>query len=126
MLFRSYYKDSIAAWSQLFDYGYNNQRVMDGWQNAGIWFGINTAVVLVIGLLFFLLTRGKNCINRDITFWQSQKVAYWASITPALLALCFGFTKPVYAQYAFLFFMLIRGIWMISNTLNPKVVEEEK
>jgi len=89
------------------------------WQTGLIVLGINYAVTLFMGLMIFILTRGKANPFRIYTFWESQKIAYWSTISPAVLALAVGFLVSNFAQVAFAMLVGIRVMWMAMKTLKP-------
>ena len=115
------YKNGVLDnWKEFFDKSYlNNKRTML-WSTTGILLGVNAAIVLFMGLMLFLLTRGKtNNWKGVITFWNSQKAAYWASLAPAILSVGLGFLMSSFAQIAFVLLMGMRAMWMVMRQLAP-------
>jgi len=69
--------------------------------------------------MIFILTRGKRNPFRIYTFWETQKISYWASFTPSLLALIFGFIFTEYAVMIFVMLIGVRIMWMSMKSLKP-------
>ena len=103
----------------LINASYETDKIAGTWQYTGIFAAIDLGLVLLFGLLMFLMTRGKKNPFRIYTFWETQKMAYWASFTPSLIAMILGFWLT---QYSFIFFMFAYGMrmmWMSMRSLRP-------
>lgn len=109
-----------SNWMKFYDQSYINSRAYQTWSISGIMLAINAALTLMMGLLVFILTRGKNNPFRIYTFWESQKIAYWASLSPAVIAMIVGFISSTYGMMAFIMLMGIRIMWMSMKTLRPQ------
>ncbi len=110
---------SFNLWKDFFYSSYITNRNTATWQTSLLMLGIDALLILFMGLMVFILTRGKKNPFRIITFWETQKIAYWASFTPALLALILGF---IFSSYAVMIFILILGVrimWMSMKSLRP-------
>lgn len=106
-------------WKVIYDRVYDNNRIRNAWMNTLLMLGINAALVFFMGLMVFILTRGKNNPFRIYTFWESQKVSFWAANTPALLTCGFGFLFTNFAQVLFALLLGIRVMWLTMKTLGP-------
>ncbi len=111
----------IQAWSSFLNNGYSSTRVLLAWQYSGIMFSICVGMEFLMGLLIFIMTRGKNNPFRIYTFWDSQKIGYFASFSPALLGLL-SFIPMFSGMTMFLFPMLyiLRVTWMSMRSLRPQ------
>ena len=56
-----------------------------------LYWGIYVGLTLFLGLLIFLLTRGKRNFNNYLKWYQCLSIAAWASFTPGVLAMILGF-----------------------------------
>lgn len=115
------YRAKVAnSWKQVFAAGWDETRISMGWQYTGICFAINVGTTFLLGLMVFLMTRGKNNPFRTYTFWDAQKIAYFASLTPAILSLL-GFIQLFAALNMFLYMLLfgLRIMWMSTKSLRP-------
>lgn len=108
---------------------YTTQKIHATWVSTGILAAINTGVILLMGLILFLVTRGKKNPYRVITFWQNQKIAYWAAPAPAILALAFGFlfgrTNSTVGMFLFLFMFGMRIMWLSMKSFSGDTREEK-
>ena len=74
---------------------------------------------MIFGLVVFLLTRGKRNPFRVYTFWETQKIAYWAGVAPALLSLALGFLLTQFSLMLFIFLFGMRLMWLSMKTMRP-------
>lgn len=111
----------IDAWCNFLENGYSSTRIVLGWQYTGIMFAISAGIILLMGLLIFIMTRGKNNPFRIYTFWECQKIGYYASLCPALLGLL-AFIPAFSGMTMFLFPMMyiLRITWMSMRSLRPQ------
>ena len=86
--------------------------------NTTVYFGVYLGLVLLLGLLIFALTRGKNNPNRYLKWYQCQFIMYWSCFAPGLLAMVFGFLLTQYAMMFFIVFMGLRSMWMSMRQLS--------
>ena len=80
---------------------------------------MNAVIVLIFGGTLFLMTRGKNNPNKHFKFVETLKLAFFASLAPAILTLVAGFIWTQYASFAFVALMSIRLMWLSMKTLRP-------
>jgi hypothetical protein len=100
---------------------YINNRTTLMWVQTGMVAGINAGILILMGLVMFLMTRGKNNPNRVIKWYQCYGMAAWAAPSPALLTLIMGFILPSYAVMYFVLFYGFRIMWMSMKQLRPAV-----
>ena len=72
-----------------------------------------------MGLMLWLLTRGKNNPNRNLTIWVGVKISWWIDFTPGLLAMILGFVWSAAAGLAYIVLMGLRTMWLSMRSLNP-------
>ena len=118
--YATYISEATAAWTGLFNAAWNDTRLATAYSQTGIWMAIYAGTVIVLGLLIFLLTRGKNNPFNVYTFWDGEKIAGWATVTPAILALVLGFIFKNFAQLFFLILFALRILWMTFRSLRPQ------
>src|SRR5574344_2293946 len=85
---------------------YIDNRYSVTWIQTGIILAVNVGVVALMGLVIFLMTRGKNNPNRSIKFHQCYGMAAWAALTPGLIALILGF---MFTGYEIMLFVVTYG-----------------
>lgn len=114
------YRDAVyTKWNELYDEIYYRSKLIAIRDSTLIMLGVDSLLIFFMGLMIFILTRGKNNPLRIYTFWESQKIAYWAALAPAVLALLLGFILPQYAIMLFVMLIGIRIMWMSMKSLRP-------
>ena len=81
--------------------------------------GVYALLVVFMGLMIFLLTRGKKNPMNYLTFWVCVKTTMWAALAPGLLAMILGF---ILSQWATMFFIILFGMrtmWLSMKQLRP-------
>jgi len=114
------YRSAVSdRWNVFYDDIYYNTKMVTARNSTLIMLGVDALLIFFMGLMVFILTRGKQNPFRIYTFWETQKISYWASFTPSLLALIFGF---IFTQYAVMIFVMLIGVrimWMSMKSLKP-------
>lgn len=119
---------TMDRWADFFDNGYLNLRSSALLIQTGAYFGINALVVLFMGMMIFIITRGKkNPLRPEYTLGKAMKVVSIASLAPALLTCGLGFIFPNISSMLFMLLIGFRTMWMSSKNLNPAIyVQNEK
>ncbi len=113
----------LNQFARICNEAYLNQKTRTKWANTGIYAGIYTGVIVFLGLMLFILTRGKNNPFRYLNVWHTQKIAWWAAFTPAVLGmiLAFVFSGNMIGQMAFILLISLRVMWMSMKQLRPQI-----
>ena len=108
-------------WKAVFNQTYKNQKERAKWNTTLIYLGVYAGLIVFLGLMVFLLTRGKNNPFNTLNFWVCQKIAYFLSFTPAVLALILGFVFAgnMIGQMAFIMLLSLRIMWASMRQLRP-------
>lgn len=106
------------TWKSFFVGSSHNTRMNTTWTTTGIIAAVDAGLLIFMGIVIFLLTRGKNNPFRIYTFWECQKIVYWASLSPAILSLILGFIIPSYGIIFFIMFIGLRMMWMSMKNLR--------
>lgn len=117
--YAQYRAETWSNWKAFFDEAYNNNRLTSTWTTTGIMAAIDAVLVFFMGLMVFILTRGKNNPFRIYTFWDSMKVGMWAANTPAILTCGLGFLITGFMQVLFALLLGVRVMWLTMKTLGP-------
>lgn len=117
---RTYTEGVFANWKESFNVGYTNNKYTSLWQTTLLIFGINVGITIFMGLMVFLLTRGKTNPFRIYTFWDCQKIAYWAIPAPSVISLALGFFMSNFALVSFALVVGLRVMWLSMRTLRPE------
>ena len=108
-------------WKVFFNDAYMYQRNIQMRNMSLIYLGVYAGLILFLGLMIFLLTRGKNNMFHFLNIWTCEKIAWWASFTPAVLAMILGFifSTNVLGQMSFIVLVSIRVMWLSMRQLRP-------
>ena len=98
---------------------YKNQKNYTFWFQSGLYYGIYLALGVFMGLMLWVLTRGKNNPNRNLTFWIGVKISWWIDLTPGILAMILGFVWSAAAGLAYIVLIGLRTMWLSMRSLNP-------
>lgn len=85
----------------------------------GLGVALNSAITLLMGFVLWLLTRGKNNPNRGTKLSQTMNMAFWSTITPALIALIVGFIlhNSAYDLMIYIICFGFRAMWLSMKQL---------
>ena len=100
---------------------YLYQKEVTKWQTTGIYAAIYTGVILFLGLMMFILTRGKANPYKFLNVWHCQKIAWWAAASPAVIGtiLSLIFSTSSIGQMAFILVVSLRIMWLSMKQLRP-------
>ena len=116
-------KDNVdktwTNWKTFYRRAYDNNRLTNTWQTTLIMFGINAGITFFMGFMLWVLTRGKNNL-RWFGIWETQKIAYWSTITPAILTTGLGFLLASFSQVIFPLLLGVRIMWLSMKLLRPE------
>ena len=107
-------------WKEYYNKVFITQKNYNTLMSSLLFLGIYFALAIVMGLLVFLLTRGKNNMFNYLKFMDCQKIVAWATLSPAILAMIVGFIFANFAQMAFIILMGLRIMWISMKQLRPQ------
>ena len=116
---RRYINASFANWKVIFNDCYKNQKVNNFWMTSGLYYGIYLILGVFMGLMMFLLTRGKANPNRGLNFWITTKISWWIDISPGILAMILGFIWGQAAGLGYIVLFGLRTMWLSMRSLSP-------
>lgn len=115
-----YVKGVLENWKSVYNKAYNKLKNRNFWMITGIFYAIFVVLNLFMGLMLWLLTRGKRNPNRGLKMHTCLSIAGWTCFMPGLLALILGFLIPAAQQIAFIMLIGLRTMWLAMRQLNPK------
>ncbi len=119
-LYQVYQRGVYNNFKNFFNTGYIEIRNTATWQMTLIMFAINVAIVFFLGIILFIFTRGRNNVYKTLTFWQTQKIVYWCSFSPGILAIILGFLLSSMSYIFFPLFISVRSMWVVTKNLRPE------
>lgn len=105
---------SVEKFKPFLDETYKQGKTQLTMMQAGIGYALNGGITLLMGFILWLLTRGKNNPNRSVKLSQTMNMAFWATITPALISLLLGFILHN-ASYDLMIYVVcfgFRSMWL--------------
>lgn len=115
-------RDNIFKnWRAIFNETYIEQKNVSTRNMALIYMGVYAGLILFLGLMIFLLTRGKNNAFNYLKWYTCQFIAWWAAFTPAVLGMILGFifASNMIGQMGFIVLVSIRIMWLSMRQLRP-------
>jgi hypothetical protein len=106
-------------WLNFFDQSFAYQKSVLLLFQTGLTFVVNAIMALLMSLVIFIMTRGKNNPNKHFKFADTMKIGAWALLSPAILTLIAGALFPEFAGTAFVLFVGLRLMWLSSKYLRP-------
>ena len=107
-------------WVDIYNKAFMSQKRYNTWVTSAMFLGIYVGLLFIMGLLLWLLTRGKNNMFNYLKFFDTQKMAWWACLCPGLLAMIVGFIFSNFAQMAFIVLLGLRTMWIAMKQLRPQ------
>lgn len=113
------YLDGVKSnWKFFYNEAYRPVKSVTFWTLSGTYAAAYVIIVLFMGIVLFLVTRGKFSPNRDWKFFQSLGVGAWMSFTPALITMIVGFFSPAYAAMSFIMINSFRIMWFSMKAMR--------
>lgn len=100
------------------DKSYETQKIRTLWLQFGLTMGMNVAIVLIATITLFLMLRTKNSRFKDVSFYDSIKIACTMAFTPAIIGTLLTLVMPVY-NFAFVIAYIFRVMFLISKKNMP-------
>lgn len=117
----SKYTDGVLKnWKGLFDKAYLNRKTLNFWATSGMYYGIYLALTIFMGLLIFLLTRGKKNPYNYLSILTCEEIEAWICFAPALLGMIVGFIFAKFAVMAYIMLLGLRTMWLSMKQLRPQ------
>lgn len=116
-----YSASSFKEFKKICKETYLYQKEITKWQTTGIYAGIYAGIIVFLGIMVFILTRGKTNPYKFLNVWHCQKISWWASASPAILGtiLSLIFAGNSIGQMAFILLVSLRIMWLSMKQLRP-------
>lgn len=108
-------------WKTFFTNGYLDNKNYVCVLQTTIILAVNTGLTLLMGLMIFIMTRGKNNPFRIYKFGESIKISVFASLSPAIISMVFGFIASTFATMAYVLIFGVRIMYLTMKNLRPQI-----
>ena len=109
----------IESWQIFFRDGYLSIKIQTAVIQISIVLAVNSAIILIMSLVIFLVTRGKNNPFKVYKYHECLKICCWIALSPAILTLIFGFVFPsVIGIFLFVLTYGIRALFMWTKNFR--------
>ncbi len=105
------------------DTAYLDGRMQTTLIQIGMLAGINAGITIIMSLVLFLMSRGKQNPNSLLKFQQVMGIAFFACLTPALLSMIIGFLMGGSFQTVCMLYIMTFGfrcMWLSMKYLRPQ------
>lgn len=119
-------KKALANWSVFFDKAYEPIKVSKTWLSTGVMVGISAVVTVFVGLLLFVMTRGKSNVIRDTSFLQALGMGIYLAPTCALISSLLSLVMASMASMGFLLCIGVRAMFLMMKTSGGYGKGDEK
>ncbi len=116
----NYTSEVVANFANMQELAYKEVKTQSFWLQTAVYLIIFTLIGLVMGLIIFISTRGKNNPNHDLKFFEAIRIGAWLLPTPALITLIVGLFAPGFFHMVFIMGLGLRSVWLTMRTLNPR------
>lgn len=105
---------------------YIDVRNQQGLVTLGLYAGINTGVILLMGFVIWLMCRGKTNPNRSLKIWHGWRISAFQALTPSILALIIGFIMAQFAAMGFVLVYSFRVMFLSMKYLRPAPTTDQR
>ena len=115
----NYTNGVYANFKKFMDKSYETLKIKNTGLTCLLYFGIFFGASLLMGLLMFLLTRGKNNPNNYFSLWLCLKIQGRLSFCPGLLTMIVGFFLTSQIPLFMIMLLGLRVMWISMKELRP-------
>ena len=101
------------------DRSYETLKIQNTWITVGIYTGIFFGLNLIMGLIMWLLTRGKNNPNNYFSLWLTMKIQARLGLAPAILTAIAGIFLLSMLPVIYIMLIGLRVMWISMKELRP-------
>ena len=98
---------------------YETIKISNTWSTIGVYEGIFAGLLILMGFLMWILTRGKNNPNNYYTPWLTMKVSARLGLSPALITMIVGFFLTAHVPIIFILTLGLRVMWVSMKEFRP-------
>lgn len=121
LLNKNYIDGVFKNFKVIMNKAYDTLKVRNVLMQSGLYAGVFTGVILLLGFLMWVLTRGKKNPNNYFSVWLTMQVSARLAPAPAIITLIMGFFLTNYTPIIFILLMGLRVMWISMKELRPIV-----
>ena len=114
-----YYNGVLKNFKKFLDKTYDAIKWRNTFATSGIYLAIFVGLSLFMGLLMWIMTRGKNNPNNYFSLWLCLKLEARLALSPGLITLIVGIFLTSYASMIFILTLGLRVMWISMKELRP-------
>lgn len=114
-----YVNGVYANFKKFLNKSYETLKVRNTWATVGIYAAIFFGINVLMGLLMWLLTRGKNNPNNYLNPWTTEQIQARLALAPALIAMIAGFFLVNQTALFYIITIGLRTMWISMKELRP-------
>ena len=109
----------LKNFKRALDNVYNSVKFKNTFVTSGIYLAIFTGLSLFMGLLMWVMTRGKRNPNNYFSVWLCLKIEARLGLAPGLITFILGLFLTQYASMIFILTLGLRVMWISMKELRP-------
>lgn len=109
---------TLSNYCEFIDLSYLNLRLTYTTYQTLINLAINAGMTLIVGFVFWLMTRRKTNPYKQTKWYKFFNIAFWISLCPAILSLILGFMMSGYEIILFVMVFGFRSVWLSMTKLK--------
>ena len=113
------YNGVLKNFKKFLDKTYNAIKFRNTFATSGIYLAIFAGLSIFMGLLMWVMTRGKKNPNNYFSIWLCMKIEARLAFTPGLLTFIIGLFLTSYASMIFILTLGLRVMWISMKELRP-------
>lgn len=114
-----YTEGVLKNFKTLLNKSYETLKISNTWSLTGTYVGIFAGLMILMGFLMWILTRGKNNPNNYYSPWLTMKIAARLGLSPAIITLVVGFFLTQQVPIIFILTMGLRVMWISMKEFRP-------
>lgn len=114
--------ETVTKTATFLNEGFNEIKLNNAGIQISIYLAINAGMVLLMGFVLWLMTRGKNNPFRCYKIIETMKISTWTAFTPAVLAMLLGFiigSTNALSGFMFVLVFGVRSMWLAMKNFKP-------
>ena len=114
--------ETVTKTATFINEGFNEIKLNNAGIQISIYLAINAGMVLLMGFVLWLMTRGKNNPFRCYKIIETMKISTWTAFTPAVLAMLLGFiigSTNALSGFMFVLVFGVRSMWLAMKNFKP-------